>query len=428
MTISQLALRPESTAKKTKYDLNVWNRYLDTINESRQIENIPPVELNVLLCRFFMDIKKKDGKQYEPTSLTSLHRSLQRHLNDKGSPINLLKDELFKRSREVLSAQKKELVVRNAKGNHPEAARELTADEEDELFRLGYFGDSNPEALQKTVWWLLSLHFRFRARDESRRLKWGDVKLGNDPTSGNEFLIWEAERGSKTRHRDGHQRAFNPVAHANNNERCPIKFYKEFSKRRPVEMKSAVSPFYLAINHKRKPDNPMWYSKTALGKNEIGKFLSKAAKSAGFQGNITNHSVRKTCIFRLMEANVPSNYVAQLSGHKNLKSFDSYKTASVVHQRRMSHVLSRSSDQFDQPNTHYSIVLNQASTSTAISSQDFSADVSKSQLTSASSLFSNASIGKIESCTFTFNNYTTAENSTKTQVKRRRIIISDDSD
>ena len=129
-----LALRPESTVKKTMYDLNVWNRYLDTINESRQIENIPPDELNVLLCHFFMDIKKKDGKQYEPTSLTSLHRSLQRHLNDKGSPINLLKDELFKRSREVLSARKKELVVRNAKGNRPQAARELTADEEDELF------------------------------------------------------------------------------------------------------------------------------------------------------------------------------------------------------------------------------------------------------------------------------------------------------
>ena len=114
-----LALRPESTVKKTKYDLNVWNRYLDTINESRQIENIPPDELNVLLCRFFMDIKKKDGKQYEPTSLTSLHRSLQRHLNDKGSPINLFFErraiQLFKRSTEVLSARKKELVVRNAK-------------------------------------------------------------------------------------------------------------------------------------------------------------------------------------------------------------------------------------------------------------------------------------------------------------------------
>jgi len=33
-------------------------------------------------------------------------------------------------------------------------------------------------------------------------------------------------------------------------------------------------------------------------------------------------------------------YVAQLSGHKNLKSLDSYKTASDEHQREMSLVLS----------------------------------------------------------------------------------------
>ena len=143
-----IAQRPESTVKKTKYDLNIWKRYLETKNESGQIENIPPEELNALLCRFFMDTKKKDGSQYEPVSLTSLQRSLQRYLNDKGSTINLFKDEGFKTSREVLSARKKELVVQNAKGNRPQAARELTAEEEDEVFRLG---ESSPEALQRTV-------------------------------------------------------------------------------------------------------------------------------------------------------------------------------------------------------------------------------------------------------------------------------------
>jgi len=40
-----------------------------------------------------------------------------------------------------------------------------------------------------------------------------------------------------------------------------------------------------------------------------------------------------------MDAEVPVNYVAQLSGHKNLKSLDSYKTASDEHQRKMSLVL-----------------------------------------------------------------------------------------
>jgi integrase len=99
-------------------------------------------------------------------------------------------------------------------------------------------------------------------------------------------------------------------------------------------MKQPDSSFFLAINHRRQPGSQIWYNKAPLGKNEIGKFLSKAVKAAKLPGNITNHSVRKTCISRLMAADIPENYVAQLSGHKNLKSLDSYKSASSAPQSR----------------------------------------------------------------------------------------------
>ena len=48
-----------------------------------------------------------------------------------------------------------------------QTAQAIDEDEEDALFKAGEFGDSNPVALQRTVWWFLSLHFGFRARDES---------------------------------------------------------------------------------------------------------------------------------------------------------------------------------------------------------------------------------------------------------------------
>lgn len=333
--------RPENTVKKTHYDLKSWKRYLTSLKEEREIEHIPAEQLNILICRFFMDVRKKDGGPYEPSTLTSYQRSLQRYLNDKGSKLNILKDQEFSKSREVLSSKKKQLVEESAKGNRPRAARELCEEEEDLLFTSGEFGDQNPEALQITLWWLLSLQFGFRARDESRKLKWGDISLITDGTTGNEVLHWTGERGSKTRHGDG-SRAFNPTAQATNNERCPVKFYKSFKSHRPEEMMKPDSPFFLAINHRRTAENQVWYSKAPLGKNEIGKFMPTAAKRAGLTGNVTNHSVRKTCISRLMDAEVPVNYVAQLSGHKNLKSLDAYKTASTEHQRHMSLVLSRS--------------------------------------------------------------------------------------
>ena len=88
-------------------------------------------------------------------------------------------------------------------------------------------------------------------------------------------------------------------------------------------MNQPDAPFSLAVNNKRRQANPVWYMKALLGKNQIGKFMATAAENAGIQlagRKVTNHSVRKTCISRLLDANIPENYVAQLSGHKKTKS------------------------------------------------------------------------------------------------------------
>ena len=258
------------------------------------------------------------------------------------------------------------------------------------LFLTGEFGAENPEALRRTVWWLLALHLGFRARDESRKLKWGDIVLQTDNEMGKEFLIWKSERGSKTRRGNGDKRAFNPTTQATNNELCPVFYYKEFKSHRPEEMNSADSPFYLAINYRRRPGSNVWYMRAPLCKNEIGKLMKTAAQSAGLLGNFTNHIVRKTCLSRLIDAEVPVNYVAQLSGHRNLKSLDSYQAASADHQRKMSFSLSRSGQESTQTST---VSVHENTTLPA----NLPKDVSKS------GVFSGACIGKIEGCTFKFN-------------------------
>ena len=53
------SLRPDNTKKKTTYDLNIWQRYCFSVGETRTLEKIRPNELNILLCRFFMDVRKK---------------------------------------------------------------------------------------------------------------------------------------------------------------------------------------------------------------------------------------------------------------------------------------------------------------------------------------------------------------------------------
>ena len=169
----------------------------------------------------------------ECSSQVHLHRCLK----DNNSNTNILKDQEFAKSREVLTARKRDLVVNNAKGNCPQAARGLTKGEEDLLFQTGQFGEDDPEVLQRTVWWLLSLHFGFRARDESRRLQRGDIAVENNPVTGKQVRVWKAERGLKTRQGDGHYRAFNRKGYATENGHCPVRLYLKFASHRPEEMK-----------------------------------------------------------------------------------------------------------------------------------------------------------------------------------------------
>ena len=92
-----------------------------------------------------------------------------------------------------------------------------------------------------------------------------------------------------------------------------------------------------------------------------------------------------------MDADIPENYVAQLSGHKNSKSLDSYKTASDDHQRKMSLTLSR---------TNTSVMPSSSSSAKEDTKKEKQpAAVGEDVLSSG--LFSGSTV--LKGCTFNFN-------------------------
>ena len=145
--------------------------------------------------------------------------------------------------------------------------------------------------------------------------------------------------------------------------------------------------------------------------------MSSAAKEVGIiDKKITNHSVRKTMIQRLVDSKFTPNEVAQLSGHKNLKSLDSYMTTSNETQKQMSLMLSGGTDQAEKPAKASPINPR----SQAISSH----------IPAASGLFSNASMtGCSLNIAINMNTALSTEPNSQRPPKRRRIIINDsDSD
>lgn len=119
----------------------------------------------------------------------------------------------------------------------------------------------------------------------------------------------------------------------------------------------------------------------------------------------------------------PVNYVTQLSRHRNLESLDSYKAGSVEHQRKMTLILSCSCEQSTQSSTVSSLVHKSNTVPVNLP------NVLNPRESPKPGVFSGACIGNIEGCSFTFNIQRPKEESPKSaKPKKRRIIISDDSD
>ena len=72
----------ENTKKKPMYDLNIVLKFLREVRkEERELEKIPPEELNVYLSEFIIAARTKKGEQYyEPSSLRGMLSSVDRYL------------------------------------------------------------------------------------------------------------------------------------------------------------------------------------------------------------------------------------------------------------------------------------------------------------------------------------------------------------
>ena len=59
------------------------------------IEKIPEDELKDFLYRFYAEIRKQTGGEYEPDSIAVMHGSLDRHLKNNGKSYSILRDRKF---------------------------------------------------------------------------------------------------------------------------------------------------------------------------------------------------------------------------------------------------------------------------------------------------------------------------------------------
>jgi len=91
---------PKNTVRKHRTDINQLYKWLAlTHDEHRQIWEIPPNELDELLCKYFYSTRKRDGTEYEPETLQSFSNSIDRVLLENGYQTSIKSDREFAATR-----------------------------------------------------------------------------------------------------------------------------------------------------------------------------------------------------------------------------------------------------------------------------------------------------------------------------------------
>ncbi|RUA04261.1 MAG: hypothetical protein DSY43_06765 [Gammaproteobacteria bacterium] len=332
----------KNTLSKTQRDISLLKKFLVSNNEPKEIENIDAKDLDDYIANFLLQVRKQNGEQYEPTSLRSFISSFDRYLRKKEYPSTIIEGKQFRKTKEVLVAKQKEL-KKAGKGNKPNAARTLTDEEVDILYGQDLLGCSTSESLINTLWLNNTQFFGLRGCQEHRDMRWGDIEQ-KTTTDGTVYLEYN-ERQTKTRTgadpKDS--RTVKPKMFAvAGSERDPLRAYQLYVSKRPDDMKTPESAFYLAINHTTKAvTTKPWFKSAPMGVNKLNSLMKTMAKKAGLNAeNLTNHSGRKRMIQKLNDRGVPPTHIMQISGHKNVQSLNNYSNLSERQQRNISDILS----------------------------------------------------------------------------------------
>ena len=309
-----------------------------------------------MLERFYAEVKNKHGDDYEPDSLKVMLTALGRDLKEKGYKLSIIRDREFSSSKQVLKGKVKQL-RKAGLGKRPNKARQVSAEEEEILWKTGKFGRQSPEALIQTMWWLLTQHFGLRGRQEHHGMRLNDFRIlkGDDDL---EFVKY-AKGPTKTRQAglNAKSRSFRPRMFQTGGERCPVALFQEFIRRRPSTLQQS-GPFYLAIKANRQDDDETWYKAQPMGVNKINSMMKDIVAGTTLETSekrFSNHSARKTVVNKMKKANLERSAIAKVTGHRNIQSLDDYDEADEVEQRSLSWAISRRNNQGEETSASMSV-------------------------------------------------------------------------
>ena len=330
----------KNTARATKTWMAVWAEWCQARNINVNMESYCPQALDGLLNRFYDEIRKKDGTDYEPDSLRVMQAAIDRYLRHKNYPASFITGREFTKSQETLDAKAKQL-RRQGKGKRPNKAQPYSETDETIFWREGKLGNHNGLALTNVNFKNLSETMGFRGRQDHYDAYVEDFSI-SQMADGIKVVEFKAENPTKTRQgglRNPTRRSPQQMWSTDGGEIDPVKLFEEWLEHRPDALKKS-GPLYLTIIPR--PTSNTWYSKTRMGQHRIGQIMKSVASCLPPESyqKITNHSTRKTVFAKLKNAGQPRHKIIQVTGHARESSLDDYDEITVSERRVLSHIAS----------------------------------------------------------------------------------------
>lgn len=312
----------------------VWLEWCQCRNISESILDIEERQINELMAQFVQEVRRKDGKEYPPGSITSIVSAVQRFLRENGRPAVSFYDEkndIYDLLRKSMDAKLKEL-TRKGIGCYKKHAQPVTQAMEQELWEKKIFGTETAQALTNVVFWYSSKMYGLRAADEHRQLDVSQFSIGSNENG--KYLRFMG-RNCKNWQGGLHQRKIEPkdlkiYAKPELEERCAVSIFEMYLNLIPPE-----GPFY----RRPLPGSPAKYSIQVIGVNKLSIIVKTFCGKAGFEGYYTNHSGKVTCATELFNNNIDEQLIMKQTGHRSQDAVRKYKRPSAQHEKQVSDIL-----------------------------------------------------------------------------------------
>lgn len=236
--------------------------------ETREVYKLPPQDLDNYLALFYSSAKRQNGTDFSPCSLHFLQSSIERYLKDHSYKYSVVRGLEFRASQEALKLKHQHLSQKEREGAWS-ILESLTDEDVESLRKKGLLGKIHPQAFLHLMFTNIIRGFGARTHTQSHNLCWGQLVLKRNEGEP-EYLEWKDNLSSEPSTGASGPRLF---AKPDDPDNCPVADYKEYSKRRPLDMLHDHDPLYLAPKPLCSIWDEVWYCRKPLTKAKMEKML-----------------------------------------------------------------------------------------------------------------------------------------------------------